>query len=156
MEIYLPTRYPTEPPYMRWMTPMFHPNISKNGSVCIGVADQDWAPSLSLAWLVEQIADMITYKSYNIDDPWNKEAAEWAKENTDRFPADDRTLFKPSEAAAKGTKEKPELNVQVEVKVGQTKQKPAITEKTKGDSVPKTRGTTIRVARVRTPKLEEE
>jgi len=118
MEAYLPTGYPGEPPYIRWMTPMFHPNISKSGSVCIGIADQDWAPSLSLAWLVEQIADMITYRSFNIDDPWNREAAEWAKENIDKFPVDDRSLFKPREAeVAAGTQKMPE-KAPAQAKVG--------------------------------------
>jgi len=155
MEIYLPTKYPTEPPYLRWMTPIFHPNISRNGSVCIGVADQDWAPSLSLAWLVEQIADMIAYKSYNIDDPWNKEAAEWARENAEKFPVDDRILFKPPETIAQ--KERPlSTAAPVEVKLQQADRKPHAAKTTTPDVSPKTRQTTIRVARVRTPKVNDK
>jgi len=106
MEVYLPAKYPAEPPYIKWMTPIFHPNFSKGGSVCIGVAGKDWAPSLNLAWIVEQIADMVTYRFFNIDDPWNKDAAEWARENIDKFPLDDRPLFRLAEPVTINTGEK--------------------------------------------------
>jgi ubiquitin-protein ligase len=94
MEIYLPSKYPNERPERRWLTPIFHPNINKNGGVCLG---DDWAPSMTLAWLVEQLADYVTYRAYNVDDPYNKEAAAWARENSDKFPVDSRPLFKTAE-----------------------------------------------------------
>jgi len=97
MEIYLPSKYPNERPERRWLTPIFHPNINKNGAVCLG---DDWAPSMTLSWLVEQLADYITYRAYNLDDPYYKEAAIWARENLDKFPIDSRPLFKPANTAS--------------------------------------------------------
>lgn len=35
IEIYLPPDYPVAAPRVRWMTPIFHPNVSKNGAVCL-------------------------------------------------------------------------------------------------------------------------
>lgn len=164
MEAYLPTGYPAEPPYIRWMTPIFHPNISKAGSVCIGIADQDWAPSLSLAWLVEQIADMITYKSFNIDDPWNREAADWAKDNIDRFPVDDRPLFKTSEAKAVPLKEKsaartsqqPRVQAKPQAIEAGMEDEPAAEAKPAEVRVLEVKQGEIRVARVRSPKPKGE
>jgi ubiquitin-protein ligase len=91
MEIYLSSKYPSERPERRWLTPIFHPNIDKNGNVCLG---DDWAPSMTLSWLVEQLADYVTYRAYNTDNPNNKEAAAWALQHLDLFPIDERPLFR--------------------------------------------------------------
>lgn len=154
MEVYLPTRYPAEPPYIRWMTPVFHPNVSKGGSVCIGIDGQDWAPSLNLAWLVEQISDMITYRSYNVEDPWNKDAAAWARENTGKFPVDDRSLYKTVALPSKPSESSDSLELMkilndkdVSIKVGE-ELKPVI-------PVVDTSQTTIKVTRIRITKQGE-
>lgn len=94
MEIYLSSKYPSERPERRWLTPIFHPNIDKNGNICLG---DDWAPSMTLAWLIEQLADYVTYRAYNTDNPNNKEAAAWALKHLDLFPIDERPLFRAGE-----------------------------------------------------------
>lgn len=98
MEIYIPSKYPAERPERRWLTPIFHPNIDKNGNICLG---DDWAPSMTLAWLVEQLADYVTYRAYNTDNPNNKDAAAWALQHLDLFPIDERPLFRPGEETTK-------------------------------------------------------
>ncbi|MDD5312881.1 MAG: ubiquitin-conjugating enzyme E2 [Dehalococcoidia bacterium] len=101
LEIDLPvgiSAYPYEAPYIRCLTPHFHPNISPdNNLVCTGV-ERKWEPSLDLAWLVCHLADIITYRIYGTDDPYNKEAVQWAEAHKDKFPLDERSLFKEAVA----------------------------------------------------------
>jgi ubiquitin-protein ligase len=102
LEIDLPvgiSTYPYEAPYIRCLTPHFHPNISPdNNLVCTGV-ERKWEPSLDLAWLVCHLADIITYRIYGTDDPYNKEAVQWAEAHKDKFPLDERSLFKEGAVA---------------------------------------------------------
>lgn len=98
LEIYLPQQYPTGKPFVKWLTPIFHPNImpsdyEKNpGFVCIG----SWAPAQSLGDLVVKLAEMIQYKNYEATyDRLNVEAAEWALKNTSLFPVDKRDIIEP-------------------------------------------------------------
>lgn len=94
LSIYLHTSYPRLPPALKWLTPIFHPNIlppHKNGGVCIG----GWSPSETLADLCLRIGEMIQYKNYRVDDPLDIEAAEWARQHRHLFPVDDRELLRP-------------------------------------------------------------
>jgi ubiquitin-protein ligase len=97
MEIYLPAGvpgYPNEAPYVLCLTPHFHPNISlENNMVCIGI-ERDWDSSLDVAWLVTHLADMITYRVYGFEKPYNQDAVKWTKANKDKLPLDKRPLFK--------------------------------------------------------------
>lgn len=103
MEIYLPAGipgYPNEAPYVLCLTPHFHPNISpENNMVCIGI-ERDWESSLDIAWLVTHLADMITYRVYGFEKPYNQKAVKWAKANKAKLPLDTRPLFKEDVAVA--------------------------------------------------------
>jgi ubiquitin-protein ligase len=76
--LYLHLDYPRRPPIVVWLTPVFHPNLlppERNGGVCIG----SWSASESLADLCRRLSDLVAYKSLNLDDPLDPEAAEWAR-----------------------------------------------------------------------------
>ncbi|HEY3243058.1 MAG TPA: EsaB/YukD family protein, partial [Phycisphaerae bacterium] len=58
VEIYLHNQYPQRWPGMKWLTPIWHPNINHlNGSVCIDAAW--WAASRSLDRLVVMLGEML-------------------------------------------------------------------------------------------------
>lgn len=85
--------YPRMMPNLIWKTPIFHPNISANGVVCLGGYGTHWVPSLTLGELCTMLWDIIRYKNFNIDSPYNREAAEWARTQTAyAFPLDPRPL----------------------------------------------------------------
>ena len=93
MTIELGASYPRMMPELAWKTPIFHPNISANGVVCLGGYGTHWAPSVSLDELCMMLWDMIRYQNFDIESPYNREAAAWAK--TQSFfilPIDDRPL----------------------------------------------------------------
>jgi ubiquitin-protein ligase len=85
--------YPRLVPGLAWQTPIFHPNISHNGVVCLGGFGTHWVPSLTLSEMCIMLWDMIRYKNFDTESPYNREAASWAKQQTEvQFPLDRRSL----------------------------------------------------------------
>ena len=109
LEIYLHNQYPQRWPGMKWLTPIWHPNINHiNGTVCIDAAW--WTASRSLDRLVIMIGEMVQYKNFHDDPtkppfPWDPEAARWCRayrvKNPDAFPVDHRELLKPEKVRIK-------------------------------------------------------
>lgn len=112
VEIYLHNQYPQRWPGMKWLTPIWHPNINHiNGSVCIDAAW--WTASRSLERLVLMLGEMIQYKNYHDDPtkppfPWDPEAARWSREyrkkNPNAFPVDTQELLRPERIKLKKEK----------------------------------------------------
>ena len=70
--------------------------------MCLGGYGTHWVPSLSLDELCEMLWDMIRYRNYDVDSPYNREAALWAKTQTQHFlPVDDRPIRDRRVAARK-------------------------------------------------------
>ena len=103
VEIYLHSQYPQRWPGMKWMTPIWHPNINHlNGTVCIDAAW--WTASRSLDRLVIMLGEMLQWKNFHDDPtkppfPWDADAARWSREyrkkNPNAFPLDKRELLRP-------------------------------------------------------------
>lgn len=91
--IQLVAEYPRSAPHMRWMTPIFHPNISASGAICLGGWGTHWAPSLQLDRLCEMLWDMMRFANYDTRSPFNQQAATWLRSQRQfRFPLDEREL----------------------------------------------------------------
>lgn len=128
VEIYLHNQYPHRWPGMKWLTPIWHPNINHlNGSVCIDAAW--WAASRSLDRLVLMLGEMLQYKNFHDDPtkppfPWDAEAARWSREyrrtHPNAFPVDHRELLRPERVKLLPTdsgknKPKPQVKLQPEI-----------------------------------------
>jgi ubiquitin-protein ligase len=87
----LGANYPSEPPDVTWLTPIFHPNI-RGQAVC---HSQQWSPAWSLADFVVELGDMIRMDKFNVKSPLDRKAAVWADKNRQHFPVDPRTLRAP-------------------------------------------------------------
>jgi ubiquitin-protein ligase len=121
VEIYLHSQYPQRWPGMKWLTPIWHPNINHlNGSVCIDAAW--WTASRSLDRLVIMIGEMVQYKNFHDDPtkppfPWDPEAARWCRSyranHPHVFPVDQRELLRPERVKIKKTKKgsKPKIKL---------------------------------------------
>jgi ubiquitin-protein ligase len=48
--------------------------------VCLDTLRENWTPFVGLDELVIEMANMVRYRTYNADNPFNKAAAAWAKE----------------------------------------------------------------------------
>lgn len=88
VNVYLHAEYPLKQPQLKWLTPIFHPNIHVTGAVCIGA----WWPAKTLDELLLTLGEMVQYKNYDPRDPMNSKAATWALQNKKSFPVDRREL----------------------------------------------------------------
>ncbi|MCA9973379.1 MAG: hypothetical protein KC425_24335 [Anaerolineales bacterium] len=88
VSIYLHAEYPLKQPQLKWLTPIFHPNIHVTGAVCIGA----WWAAKTLDELLLTLGEMVQYKNYEPRDPMNSKAAAWALRNKRLFPVDSRPL----------------------------------------------------------------
>jgi ubiquitin-protein ligase len=93
VHVKLGASYPRMMPEIAWKTPIFHPNISASGVVCLGGYGTYWVPSLTLDELCTMLWDMIRYENYDEKSPYNREAAGWIKTQEEfRMPLDTRPL----------------------------------------------------------------
>jgi ubiquitin-protein ligase len=109
VEIYLHNQYPQRWPGMKWLTPIWHPNINHlNGSVCIDAAW--WTASRSLDRLIVMLGEMLQWKNFHDDPtkppfPWDVEAARWSREyrkkHPNAFPVEQRELLRPERVKVK-------------------------------------------------------
>jgi len=114
VEIYLHNQYPQRWPGMKWMTPIWHPNINHlNGSVCIDAAW--WTASRSLDRLIVMLGEMLQWKNFHDDPtkppfPWDVDAARWSREyrkkHPNAFPVEQRELLRPERVKVKAVEEK--------------------------------------------------
>jgi ubiquitin-protein ligase len=79
VRVSLSASYPRLMPELHWLTPIFHPNVSAGGVVCLGGYGTYWVPSLMLDELCEMLWDMIRYQNFDVDSPYNRDAAAWTK-----------------------------------------------------------------------------
>ena len=59
LELSIPQRYPFEPPAVRFVTPIYHPNVDTAGRICLDLLKSrprgTWKPSVSLGALLTSI-----------------------------------------------------------------------------------------------------
>ena len=85
--------YPRMQPELQWKTPVFHPNISAGGVVCLGGYQTHWVPSVNLDELCTMLWDMIRYANYDVESPYNREAAQWTRTQSQfTLPLDNRPI----------------------------------------------------------------
>lgn len=91
--INFPDEYPMKPPTVRFLSKMFHPNIYKDGKVCISTlqtgrdgADQlgvYWRPVLGIEQVILSVVSLLS--DPNLDDPANTGAANLLKKDKEEY-----------------------------------------------------------------------
>jgi hypothetical protein len=126
VSMYMGSEYPLKEPYLRWLTPIWHPNIAHEEPhhVCTNNV-QNWFAAKPLAELVLAMGEMVQYKHYHAKwiapYPLDRDAADWVLEFAEprgilgpNKPFDDRPLLQtqrmrktsPSPAAVIATQAK--------------------------------------------------
>ena len=93
-DVRLPYSYPDSPPDVRWLTPVFHPNISFSGYVNLREIGLNWDRQLGLDVVCEHLWDVARAASANLEGATNYSARRWFREQGEKFglPVDRRPL----------------------------------------------------------------
>ncbi|KAF3696927.1 Ubiquitin-conjugating enzyme E2 T [Channa argus] len=87
LEIKVPERYPFEPPKMRFLTPIYHPNIDNSGRICHDALKLPpkgaWKPSLNISTVLASI--QLLMAEPNPDDPLMADISSEFKYNKQLF-----------------------------------------------------------------------
>ena len=67
LDIKIPDGYPFKPPKIKFVTPIFHPNINKTGDICLDTITTNWTPIMSIGKVLLGICSLLT--DPNPDDP---------------------------------------------------------------------------------------
>jgi ubiquitin-protein ligase len=61
IEIKLPAEFPFKPPEVRFVTPIYHPNVDDQGKICVDLlnSSETWKPTTPLVDVVKTVVDLI-------------------------------------------------------------------------------------------------
>ena len=65
--------YPNKAPKVKFLTPMFHPNIYADGSICLDILSVMWSPVYDVSSILTSIQSLLC--DPNVNSPANNEAA---------------------------------------------------------------------------------
>lgn len=67
--------YPVKPPSVKFLTPMYHPNIYRDGKICVDILQShEWTPAQNVRTILVSIMSLLM--DPNPSSPANREAAE--------------------------------------------------------------------------------
>ena len=78
-----PKEYPHKPPKVTLETPVYHPNIDRNGAVCLNILRKDWMPTHTMNMVA--IGCLFLFNEPEPEDPLNLEAAAMMRDNRNKF-----------------------------------------------------------------------
>uniref|UniRef100_A0A8C4NCM1 Ubiquitin-conjugating enzyme E2 K n=2 Tax=Myxinidae TaxID=7762 RepID=A0A8C4NCM1_EPTBU len=84
LEIKIPETYPFNPPKVRFITRIWHPNISSvTGAICLDILKDQWAAAMTLRTVLLSLQALLA--AAEPDDPQDAVVARQYKENYDMF-----------------------------------------------------------------------
>ncbi|WFC94235.1 E2 ubiquitin-conjugating enzyme [Malassezia brasiliensis] len=108
-ELSFPPEYPLMPPTMKFKTPMWHPNIYKDGTLCISIlhapgkdefgyedASERWLPVHTVETILVSVISLLSSDTPNTDSPANIDAAKQVREDLAGYRKKVRRLVRQS------------------------------------------------------------
>jgi len=83
LDVHFPTDYPFKPMKIKFITPVFHPNVDKTGQICIDILKHNWSPALTISRILVSLSSLLA--DPNPDDPLVLEIGNLYKTNRAQF-----------------------------------------------------------------------
>eukprot|EP01127_Copromyxa_protea_P011365 TRINITY_DN2852_c0_g1_i1.p1 TRINITY_DN2852_c0_g1~~TRINITY_DN2852_c0_g1_i1.p1 ORF type:complete len:149 (-),score=29.17 TRINITY_DN2852_c0_g1_i1:60-506(-) len=79
LELFLTGSYPMDPPKVRFLTKIYHPNVDQLGRICLDILKDKWSPALQVQAVLLSIQALLS--APNPDDPLADKVAQAWKDN---------------------------------------------------------------------------
>lgn len=73
LEMYFPSEYPFVPPKVKFVTPIYHCNVSKTGNICLDILKSNWSPALTVSKVLLSVCSLLS--DANPEDPLESKIA---------------------------------------------------------------------------------
>lgn len=75
--------YPVKPPSVKFLTNMFHPNIYRDGKICVDILQSEWTPAQNIRSILVSIRSLLM--DPNPNSPANRDAAKLFVSNLEEY-----------------------------------------------------------------------
>lgn len=83
LEVRAPDDYPFSPPNVKFISSVYHPNVSESGQICLDILHGSWTPTYTLKSLLVSI--ILFLETPNIEHGLNQRALEEYKSNRTQY-----------------------------------------------------------------------
>lgn len=83
LNIRISKKYPFEAPTIIFISKMWHPNVNKNGNICLDILQDKWSPIFSIISVLRSIKSLLD--DPNADSPFNSDAAKLYKKDIKEY-----------------------------------------------------------------------
>jgi ubiquitin-protein ligase len=85
IDVVIPGTYPFCPPNVRFVTRIFHCNVSETGSICMDILKDEWSPALTISKVIMSVSSLLA--ECNPDDPLSMDVALLYRQDRDQHDA---------------------------------------------------------------------
>lgn len=75
--------YPRNPPEVKFVSKIFHPNVYENGNLCLDILKNRWSPTYDVYGILMSIQSLLS--DPNVSSPANAHAADLFKNNIEKY-----------------------------------------------------------------------